>query len=94
MAQKYIRLNNFQGALGVILTFPDTLNHLHYSQALGIKKDNIVSAGFVCLDKSSLDNPIYKCYGTSISLKIDSIPEEDSKYLNYQIYGTFDSTDY
>lgn len=94
MAQKYVRLKCFDGMTNVIFTFPDTIDHSKYVQMIGSSKDNVASAGFVSFSKSEMGNPTYNCYGRSVSLDIDSIPEEDNLHLNYQIYNTFDTDEY
>jgi len=94
MSQKYIRLKKLHNISDVILVFPEIIDHSAFTRQLGFRADDVVSAGFTCIDESDMGNPVYRCYGRSVSLNKESIPVEDSKYLNYQLYNTYDKEDY
>jgi len=70
--QKYVRLKSYNS----FIFFPQIIEHSTF------KHLNPVSAGFCYLDG---DN-VVKCFGKSISLGIDSDPE-DTKLATKQVYG-------
>jgi len=69
--QKYVRLKQFN----TIIIFDIVLNHSDF------KRMNPVSAGFCYIG----DNMV-KCFGESVSLNLESDPE-DSKYATKQLFG-------
>lgn len=70
--QKYVRLKSYNS----FIFFPQIIEHSTF------KHLNPVSAGFCYLDG---DN-VVECFGKSISLGIDSDPE-DTKLATKQVYG-------
>lgn len=95
MAQKYVRIENYTGGCDVVFTFSKLVGHDEFvNRMMGVEKEDVVSAGFVDIRESDLGNPIYHCYGKSVSLGLESNPESDSKELNYQLYGTYDQEDF
>jgi hypothetical protein len=90
MKQKYIRFKKIDGINDVIIVFPVILDHKKFARQLGHDKEGIVSAGFVSICESEMGNPKYTCFGRSVSLDLESIPDEDARHLNYQLYETYD----
>ncbi len=68
---KYIKTENDQ-----IITFGEGLTHVKF------KHFNPISAGFI----SIRDNKCV-CFGDSVSLKLKSDPEVDSRLARFQILG-------
>lgn len=74
---KYVRVKQFNG----IIMFPDWINHSEF------KNLNPISAGFCQI----LENPQKViCYGSSSSLKLDSIPDEDSNFATKQYFNIYE----
>jgi len=90
MSQKYIRLKEFNSNNDIILIFPNVINHSEYVSKLGYSSDDVISAGFIALNKTDKGNIVYKCYGESVSLRKKSIPEEDYYLINREIYSLED----
>lgn len=72
MAMKYIVVQSKHSPL-TIYVFPDFINHADICDQLAVRRKNISSAGFV--------NKHLKCHGKSVTLGIDSKPEEDTELL-------------
>ena len=73
---KYVRVKQFNG----IIMFPDWISHDTF------KNLNPISAGFCMF--SDLEQKV-TCYGNSVSLKLDSIPDEDSNFATKQYFNTY-----
>lgn len=72
---KYIA---FEGPLHQeIILFPNTRDHARFASLLGIKKEDMLGAGFVSMNA---DNPP-SCWGHSQSLGIKSRGLEDTRLL-------------
>lgn len=69
---KYITYHSHIGPIAII-TFPEFIPHYDMAVQLGIKKLDLISAGFVSGD--------LKCYGESIGLDLKSDPEQDTNML-------------
>lgn len=74
MKAKYIIIK--QGTFEVPLVFSELNQHSDVAYALG-GVQNVVGAGFCFIDEDR-----YQCYGESISCKVKSRGEVDSKILN------------
>jgi hypothetical protein len=61
------------------IIFPVVIEHHAVMQRLGLKPEDIDSAGFVHFGTDAKGKPIIQCSGRSNSLKLDSKPERDSK---------------
>lgn len=73
---KYI---TFEGPMfQEIILFVSSWDHAVFADRFGIKKDDIIGAGFIQCDK---DNPEPSCYGKSVSLRV-SAHENDTKILH------------
>lgn len=70
--QKYVRLKQYNS----FIFFPQIIEHSTF------KHLDLISAGFCYLD----DNDVVNCFGKSISLGIDSDPD-DTKLATKQVYG-------
>lgn len=75
-----------------IIIFPAYIDHNKMAnQLIGIyNKEDLVSAGFISLKREchpQFKNPGFYCYGKSVSLNLESKPE-DSEILNVQQYGS------
>lgn len=68
---KYVILDK---GFTVGLVFSDLLNHSEVANGIGGK---VVSAGFCHIEDGR-----YCCYGESVSLNVESRPEEDARILN------------
>jgi len=87
MTSKFIRVKQLTRAIDVFILFPDTVQHRELALALGVdERCGLISAGFYSLTEDELGNPIYRCYGESISLDLQSAPD-DSEMLNRQMLG-------
>lgn len=76
---KYIKTEE-----GKIIVFSELQNHSEY---INFKP---VSAGFISFGATGKHEPTCVCYGKSISLKLKSDPENDTKLAMRQILGIFD----
>lgn len=75
---KYIIIDN--GGYDTPVIFDEATDHsMMASDSFGFKK-NVVAAGFVRFSSDGL-----YCYGRSISLKIESRPDEDARLINKMI---------
>ena len=74
---KYIILKH----LRIPIIFPDLLAHNEVADGR-----EVLGAGFCYIN----DVGHYTCYGKSVSLKIDSDPERDSKILNVELGVIYD----
>lgn len=71
MKMKYVVLDD--GLNDNIIVFPETIQHSSFAMFSG----TILSAGFI-----SYTDGKWSCWGKSISLGLDSRPEEDSDIAN------------
>ena len=71
--QKYVRLKKYNS----FIFFPMIIEHSTF------KHLDPISAGFCYLD----EDQVVKCFGSSFSLGLNSIPEEDTKLATKQVYG-------
>lgn len=80
---KYLRIKKPDAILGddVIVIFSEQISHDIMASCFS---DKIVSAGFVKLDNDVKFGNV--CYGESVSLRLKSIPEEDTKLLQSQYW--------
>lgn len=62
------------------IVFPDLLVHAEVASAFGVNRSGVSGAGFCTIDDSG-----YRCYGKSVSLKVDSNYDADSKILNRRL---------
>jgi len=62
------------------IVFPEVFNHNDFGS-----KDNIISAGFCYIDTKTQE---CTCFGKSISLNINSLPE-DSERMTHQFFGMY-----
>lgn len=74
LKQKYVITSS-----GIIIVFPELLNHSDF------KDWNPTSAGFISFGVNKQGNPTCSCYGASISLELESNPEEDTKLAKKQL---------
>jgi len=95
-ATKYIMILNDFGMETPII-FPNIMQHVDVMEMMGLKKSDILSAGFVRVrplaeeDKISLGSGMiqdikYTCYGESISIGVKSQPE-DSTIVDQMFFG-------
>lgn len=70
--QKYVRLKRYDE----IIIFPQILEHSEF------KNLGVISAGFCYIEKDKV-----LCFGESVSLRLKSNEEEDTKLATKQIYG-------
>jgi len=78
MASKYIIIKTPEGERAIIFPSPPFF-HDEMSSAFG--SDEVISAGFVKLDKDGK----FKCYGESEGLKISSRGEDDEIVMHHQL---------
>lgn len=71
---KYIRTNNDE-----IIIFGGIMQHSEF------RNFNPVSAGFISFGINEHGNPTCSCFGTSIYLNLDSIPEKDTELAKQQL---------
>ena len=76
--QKYIRTKDNR-----IIVFPEFYEHVRF------KDFEPVSAGFISIGANGPHEPTISCYGKSISLGLDSLPEEDTELAKRDILGEF-----
>jgi len=80
---KYIIVDN--GMYETPVIFNEATDHSQMAaDTFGFKK-NVISAGFVSFSKDGL-----YCHGRSVSLDLDSRPEEDARIINRMIGATDD----
>ena len=72
MKSKYIIVE--QGGFPIPFVFSDLCTHSDIARAVG---GTVTSAGFCFIDEER-----YHCYGESVSCKVKSNGDEDSKILN------------
>lgn len=78
MATKYIKTEDKK-----IIIFSGLNNHSDF------KRFNPISAGFISFFIDENKEVKCECYGSSISLKMDSNPEEDTMLANMQIVESY-----
>lgn len=71
---KYIRTKDDE-----IIIFGEVMQHSDF------RNFNPVSAGFISFGINNEGNPTCSCYGESISLRMESNPEEDTMYAKRQL---------
>jgi hypothetical protein len=71
---KYIRTNNDE-----IIIFGEVMQHSDF------RHFNPISAGFVSFGVNKEGNPTCQCFGMSISLNLDSIPDKDTELAKQQL---------
>lgn len=83
---KYLRIKKPGAILGndIIVIFSEQISHDIMASCFS---DEIVSAGFVKLDNDVKSGNV--CYGESVSLRLKSIPEEDTKLLQFQYWDSW-----
>ncbi len=91
MSLKYVKAN-YLGDI-VIFSFPKLINHSNFTKSMGIKEDDILSAGFIRMATNSEKLPTLKCFGKSVSLKKQSDPN-DSELATRQHYSEMDFQDF
>ena len=91
MSFKYVKVN-YQGDV-VIFPFPKLVQHSDFIRSMKIQPDDILSAGFIRMNKNAKDNLILTCFGKSISLRKGS-DEEDSRLATRQHYSEMDMDDF
>jgi hypothetical protein len=74
LKQKYIITENTE-----IIVFSELLQHSDF------KSFKPISAGFISFGINKEGNPTCSCYGKSISLGLNSNPEEDTKIAKRQL---------
>jgi hypothetical protein len=74
LKQKYIITNNKE-----IIVFTELLQHSDF------KHFKPISAGFISFGINEKGNPTCSCYGKSISLGLESNPEQDTKIAKKQL---------
>ncbi len=74
LKQKYIITRNRE-----IIVFPEMIQHSDFSDWKPI------SAGFISFGVNKDGNPTCSCHGRSISLGLDSRPEEDTLIAKLQL---------
>jgi hypothetical protein len=85
---KYIIID--YGMNVVPIVFSELQQHAEVARALYATPDKILGAGFCFIEVVKITNqagqtfhePRYKCYGESVSLKVKSREDEDSRFLN------------
>ena len=67
----------------VAIVFPAFIEHREFVQRLGLKPEDVLSAGFVsyCYDEKTKTNTQIYCSGESKSLGVKANPERDSKLV-------------
>lgn len=73
---KYIRTKDDQ-----IIVFGEYYQHSEFARF------EPISAGFIAIGADGRHEPTCSCYGESVSLKLQSKPEEDTKLARKQILG-------
>jgi hypothetical protein len=63
----------------IIIVFPELMQHSDF------KHFNPTSAGFISIGVNKEGNPTCSCYGKSVSLGLESNPEEDTKIAKRQL---------
>ena len=91
MSLKYVKVN-YQGYV-VIFTFPKLVQHSDFIRSMKIQPDDILSAGFIQMNKNAKDDLILTCFGKSISLRKSS-DEDDSRLATRQHYSEMDMDDF
>lgn len=86
--QKYVVISQLAGAKDAVITFPTTVSHAEIVDKLGVKREEVVSAGYTVLNTDDQGTPVFHCYGESSSLGIAANGEHDSQLLNKKMYGT------
>ena len=83
---KYLRIKKPGAILGndIIVIFSEQISHDIMASCFS---DKIVSAGFVKLNNDVKSENV--CYGESVSLRLKSIPEEDTKLLQFQYWDSW-----
>lgn len=81
---KYLRIKKPGAILGndIIVVFSEP-----HDTMTSCFSDEIVSAGFVKLNNNVKSGNV--CYGESVSLRLKSIPEEDTKLLQFQYWDSW-----
>jgi hypothetical protein len=74
LKQKYVITDDRE-----IIVFPELLQHSEF------KHFNPISAGFISFGVNKEGNPSCSCYGKSVSLGLESNPEEDTKIAKRQL---------
>ncbi len=74
---KYVRVKQFNG----IIMFPEWISHDTF------KNLNPISAGFCTIFPLTR---VVDCFGSSSSLKLDSIPDEDSNFATKQYFNIYE----
>ena len=74
LKQKYIITRNRE-----IIVFPEMIQHSDFSDW------GPISAGFISFGVNKDGNPTCSCYGRSISLGLDSRPEQDTLIAKLQL---------
>jgi hypothetical protein len=74
LKQKYIITRNRE-----IIVFPEMIQHSDFSDW------EPISAGFISFGVNKDGNPTCSCHGRSISLGLDSRPEEDTLIAKLQL---------
>lgn len=72
---KYITVESFPAT--EIVIFPNFVEHSTFADRHGYKRDLIIGAGFVSFGTAP------KCYGKSVTLRIDSHPDDTDLLLEY-----------
>lgn len=75
---KYIVLNGEN-----LIAFDVTLSHAEVAKAFGV--DHITSAGFISVFADANNNVVASCYGGSVTLKIRSNPDTDTRLARYAL---------
>lgn len=74
---KYIAYDT--GLSDTMLLFPEVDKHADIASRMGLRKDQILGAGFVVFPEG-----VPECFGESISLEVKS-REEDTKLLHFYL---------
>lgn len=82
MRTKYVILTYPSGLVAPIV-FSELLTHADVARGVG---GTVLGAGFCYINEKGR----FTCYGNSVSLKIESVPERDSKILNKELIGCLD----
>lgn len=81
---KYIVMRYKGFETGVI--FPEHLGHDEFAKNMRVGKNDILGAGFADF-KDINGHTIIKCYGSSLSLNIDSRDNDDAMVLTRNYFG-------
>lgn len=84
MSLKYVRAL-YQGE-DIVFSFPKLINHNDFTQSMKLSGDDIISAGFIRMNKNKHGSQILTCFGKSVSLRKASLPE-DSDLATRQHYS-------